>query len=130
MDWSATDSELERTEALEVEAASRRFPRCFPLLRVLVLACELRSSSSDVSGCAVFLRGTGGNVVIRTQSILNLLDDLGACDNRSLVRLSVGGREGSTPEPGGLEVRFRFREASSTTTDTAGEPEWGRRERR
>lgn len=134
MDWSAKDSELERTEALKAETTSRRFPRRFSLPRALVFACELWSSSPDVSGgtVTVFLYGTGGNVVIRTQSNFCVLDDWGACDNSSLAWLCTFDREGpgSTPEPGVFEARFRFREGSSTATDTAGEPEWGRRESR
>lgn len=86
------DRELERAvEALEVGATSRRFPRCFSLPRALVLASELLSSSSDVSGGASFLYGTGGNVVIKTQSILNLLDGWDVCDGCSLARLYIGG---------------------------------------
>ena len=71
-----------RTQALGVGAASRRFPRCFSLPRVLVLACGRPSSSPDAPGGAGFLRSLGGNVVIKTQSIISLLDDL---DVRSSV---------------------------------------------
>lgn len=94
----------------------------------MVFVRDLPSSSPGVSERAVFLRGAGGNVVIKTQSILNILDDEVICGSWSVGRSSAGGWEGSGPTFGfgGLDERFRFREELSVMAGTAGVPE-GRR---